>query len=162
MTGDRAHKGVLHSLPIIDNVMASRRVTRGALLTGGSEGGECLDLLKALKVKAGSVWDLPSTLSGGTQQKLLLARWLGVPSRLLVLEEPTRGVDIGTKREIYQLIRQMAASGTVIVWWSTENVELLEVCDRIIAFDTEGRCAGVMDRDDFGEEKLVTLTGMAA
>ncbi|MBB3464231.1 sugar ABC transporter ATP-binding protein [Rhizobium sp. BK377] len=162
VTGDRAHKGVLHSLPMIDNVMASRRVTRGALLTGGSEGGECLDLLKALKVKAGSVWDLPSTLSGGTQQKLLLARWLGVPSRLLVLEEPTRGVDIGTKREIYQLIRQMAASGTVIVWWSTENVELLEVCDRIIAFDTEGRCAGVMDRDDFGEEKLVTLTGMAA
>ncbi|MBB2697005.1 UNVERIFIED_ORG: ribose transport system ATP-binding protein [Rhizobium esperanzae] len=162
VTGDRAHKGVLHSLPIIDNVMASRRVTRGALLAGGSEGGECLDLLKALKVKAASVWDLPSTLSGGTQQKLLLARWLGVPSRLLVLEEPTRGVDIGTKREIYQLIRQMAASGTVIVWWSTENVELLEVCDRVIAFDTEGRCAGVMDRDDFSEEKLVTLTGMAA
>jgi len=162
VTGDRANKGVLHSLPIIDNVMASRRVTRGALLTGGSEGGECLDLLKALKVKAASVWDLPSTLSGGTQQKLLLARWLGVPSRLLVLEEPTRGVDIGTKREIYQLIRQMAASGTVIIWWSSENVELLEVCDRVIAFDTEGRCAGVMDRDDFSEEKLVTLTGMAA
>ncbi|MFS8146143.1 ABC transporter ATP-binding protein [Rhizobium sp. R635] len=162
VTGDRAHKGILHSLPIIDNVMASRRVTRGALLAGGSEAAECLDLLKALKVKAASVWDLPSTLSGGTQQKLLLARWLGVPSRLLVLEEPTRGVDIGTKREIYQLIRQMAASGTVIVWWSTENVELLEVCDRVIAFDTEGRCAGVMDRDDFSEEKLVTLTGMAA
>lgn len=162
VTGDRAHKGVLHSLPIIDNVMASRRVTRGSLLAGGSEGAECLDLLKALKVKAASVWDLPSTLSGGTQQKLLLARWLGLPSRLLVLEEPTRGVDIGTKREIYQLIRQMAASGTVIIWWSTENVELLEVCDRVIAFDTEGRCAGVMDRDDFSEEKLVTLTGMAA
>lgn len=162
VTGDRAHKGVLHSLPIIDNVMASRRVTRGALLAGGLEAAECLDLLKALKVKAASVWDLPSTLSGGTQQKLLLARWLGVPSRLLVLEEPTRGVDIGTKREIYQLIRQMAASGTVVVWWSTENAELLEVCDRVIAFDTEGRCAGVMDRDDFSEDKLVTLTGMAA
>ncbi|MDK4728656.1 ATP-binding cassette domain-containing protein [Rhizobium phaseoli] len=162
VTGDRAYKGVLHSLPIIDNVMASRRVLRGALLAGGSEGGECLDLLKALKVKAASVWDLPSTLSGGTQQKLLLARWLGVPSRLLVLEEPTRGVDIGTKREIYQLIGQMATSGTVIVWWSTENAELLEVCDRVIAFDTEGRCAGVMERDDFSEEKLVTLTGMAA
>ncbi|NYJ13018.1 ribose transport system ATP-binding protein [Rhizobium leguminosarum] len=162
VTGDRAHKGVLHSLPIIDNVMASRRVTRGSLLASGSEGAECLDLLKALKVKAASVWDLPSTLSGGTQQKLLLARWLGVPSRLMVLEEPTRGVDIGTKREIYQLIRQMAASGTVIVWWSTENVELLEVCDRVVAFDTEGRCAGVLEREDFDEEKLVTLTGMAA
>jgi len=162
VTGDRAHKGVLHSLPIIDNVLASRRVTRGSLLTGRSEGAECIDLLNALKVKAASVWDLPNTLSGGTQQKLLLARWLGVPSRLLVLEEPTRGVDIGTKREIYQLIRQMAASGTVIIWWSTENVELLEVCDRVIAFDTEGRCAGMLERDDFSEEKLVSLTGMAA
>lgn len=162
ITGDRSHKGILHSLPIIDNVMASRRVVRGATIAGGSEGAECLDLLKALKVKAASVWDLPNALSGGTQQKLLIARWLGVPSRLLVLEEPTRGVDIGTKREIYQLIRQMAASGTVIVWWSTENVELLEVCDRIVAFDTEGRCAGVLEQDDFSEEKLVTLTGMAA
>ncbi|WP_049735804.1 sugar ABC transporter ATP-binding protein [Rhizobium ecuadorense] len=162
VTGDRSHKGILHSLPIIDNVMASRRIVRGTAIAGGSEGAECLDLLKALKVKAASVWDLPSTLSGGTQQKLLLARWLNVPSRLLVLEEPTRGVDIGTKREIYQLIRQMAASGTVIVWWSTENVELLEVCDRVVAFDTEGRCAGVLERDDFSEEKLVTLTGMAA
>lgn len=162
VTGDRAHKGVLHSLPIIDNVMAARRVSRGSLLAGGSEGAECLDLLKVLKVKAASVWDLPSTLSGGTQQKLLLARWLGVPSRLLVLEEPTRGVDIGTKREIYQLIREMAASGAVIVWWSTENAELLEVCDRVIAFDTEGRCAGVLEQNDFSEEKLVTLTGMAA
>ena len=113
-------------------------------------------------MKAASVWDLPNTLSCGTQQKLLIARWLGVPSRLLVLEEPTRGVDIGTKREIYQCIRQMAASGTVIVWWSTENVELLEVCDRVVAFDTEGRCAGVLEQDDFSEEKLVTLTGMAA
>ncbi|EJK88412.1 ATP-binding cassette domain-containing protein [Rhizobium sp. AP16] len=162
ITGDRSHKGVLHSLPIIDNVMASRRVVRGAAIAGGSEGAECLNLLKALKVKAASVWDLPNTLSGGTQQKLLIARWLGVPSRLLVLEEPTRGVDIGTKREIYQLIQQMAASGTVIVWWSTENVELLEVCDRVVAFDTEGRCAGVLEQDDFSEEKLVTLTGMAA
>ncbi|MBB4235870.1 ATP-binding cassette domain-containing protein [Rhizobium esperanzae] len=162
ITGDRAHKGVLHSLPIIDNVMASRRVVRGAAIAGGSEGAECLDLLKALKVRAASVWDLPNTLSGGTQQKLLIARWLGVPSRLLVLEEPTRGVDIGTKREIYQLIRQMAASGTIIVWWSTENVELLEVCSRVVAFDTEGRCAGVLAQADFSEEKLVTLTGMAA
>lgn len=162
ITGDRAHKGVLHSLPIIDNVMASRRIVNGALIAGGAESDECLDLLKALKVKAASIWDRPNTLSGGTQQKLLIARWLGVPSRLLVLEEPTRGVDIGTKREIYELIRQMAASGTVIVWWSTENVELLEVCDRVVAFDTEGRCAGVLEQDDFSEEKLVTLTGMAA
>jgi len=162
ITGDRTHKGVLHSLPLIDNVMASRRVVRKNALTGGGEDQECLELLRTLKVKASSIRDLPNTLSGGTQQKLLLARWLGLAARLLVLEEPTRGVDIGTKRDIYQIIRQMAVSGAVIVWWSTENAELLEVCDRIMAFDTEGRCAGVLERDRFGEDTLATLTGMVA
>ncbi|MEA3537036.1 sugar ABC transporter ATP-binding protein [Rhizobium sp. CC-YZS058] len=162
VTGDRAHKGVLHSLPIVDNVLASRRIVRGSLLAGGREKRECLDLLQTLKVKASSLWALPGTLSGGTQQKLLLARWMSLPSRLLVLEEPTRGVDIGTKKEIYQLIRHMAASGTVIVWWSTENAELLEVCDRVLAFDTEGRCAGMIDRQDLTEDRLAELTGMAA
>jgi ribose transport system ATP-binding protein len=114
-----------------------------------------------LSVKAASIWDLPATLSGGTQQKLLLARWLGLPSSLLVLEEPTRGVDIKTKKEIYQLIRQMAATGTIIVWWSTENVELLEVCDQIIAFDTEGNTSGVIERREMSEDRLAELTGMA-
>ncbi|ASY60628.1 sugar ABC transporter ATP-binding protein [Sinorhizobium sp. CCBAU 05631] len=162
VTGDRSHRGILHSLPIIDNVLASRRVTRGSLFAAKREEVECLDLVQALKVKAGSLWHLPNTLSGGTQQKLLLARWLNVPSRLLVLEEPTRGVDIGTKREIYQLIRDMATTGTAIVWWSTENAELLEICDRVLAFDTDGRSSGVIERDALSEDKLATLTGMAA
>ncbi len=162
VTGDRSHRGILHSLPIIDNVLASRRVIRGSLLATKREEVKCLDLMQALRVKAGSLWHLPNTLSGGTQQKLLLARWLNVPSRLLVLEEPTRGVDIGTKREIYQLIRDMAGTGTAIVWWSTENAELLEVCDRVLAFDTDGRSSGVIERDELSEDKLATLTGMAA
>ncbi|NNH29600.1 sugar ABC transporter ATP-binding protein [Rhizobium sp. SEMIA 4085] len=162
VTGDRAHKGILGNLPIIDNVMASRRILRHSVFTSGRERAKCLDLVEALKIKAASIWDLPDTLSGGTQQKLLLARWLGLSSRLLVLEEPTRGVDIGTKKEIYQLIRQMAASGTIIVWWSTENAELLEVCDRVVAFDTEGRCAGVIEKQDLSEDALANMTGMAA
>ncbi|YBV93974.1 sugar ABC transporter ATP-binding protein (plasmid) [Phyllobacteriaceae bacterium JZ32] len=162
VTGDRSHRGILHSLPIVDNVLASRRVTRRSLFARKREEIECLDLMQALKVKAGSLWHLPSTLSGGTQQKLLLARWLNVPLRLLVLEEPTRGVDIGTKREIYQLIRDMAATGTVIVWWSTENAELLEVCDRVLAFDTEGHSSGVVERGELSEDRLAKLTGMAA
>jgi len=161
VTGDRAHKGILHSLPIIDNVLASRRVVRGTAVISGAESRECVDLLHALSVKAASIWDLPATLSGGTQQKLLLARWLGLPSSLLVLEEPTRGVDIRTKKEIYQLIRQMASTGTIIVWWSTENVELLEVCDQIVAFDTEGNTAGVIERGEMSEDRLAELTGMA-
>ncbi len=162
ITGDRSQKGILASLPIVDNVMASRRIVWRSSVASAREKTECLDLVRALKIKAASIWDLPNTLSGGTQQKLLIARWLGIPSRLLVLEEPTRGVDIGTKSEIYQLIRQMAASGTIIVWYSTENAELLEVCDRIVAFDTEGRCAGLIEKDQMSEDTLANMTGMAA
>ncbi|QCJ00631.1 sugar ABC transporter ATP-binding protein [Agrobacterium larrymoorei] len=162
ITGDRAHKGILANLPIIDNVLASRRIVRGGWFTSARERMECLDLVRSLKIKAASIWDLPDTLSGGTQQKLLLARWLGLPSLLLVLEEPTRGVDIGTKREIYQLIRQMTASGTIIIWWSTENAELLEVCDRVVAFETDGRCAGIIEKEDLSEDTLANMTGMAA
>ena len=162
VSGDRRNKGVLAQLPIVDNVLASRRVRQRRSLVRGSEKQECIDLVKALKLKAGSIWDLPSTLSGGNQQKLLVARWLGMPLKMIVFEEPTRGVDIGTKREIYELIRAMAAQGTTVIWWSTENVELLELCDEILAFDTEGRAKGLLPAENFNEDALADLTGMAA
>ncbi|TMV79212.1 sugar ABC transporter ATP-binding protein [Thioclava sp. BHET1] len=162
VSGDRAAKGVLSQLPIIDNLVASRRVMERRRFFGRRERDEAAELVKALKVKIGSVWDLPGTLSGGNQQKLLIARWLGLPLRMVVLEEPTRGVDIGTKREIYALIREMAAQGTIIVWWSTENVELLEICDQILAFDTEGTAKGLLPDARFDEDALAELTGMAA
>ncbi|WP_322784268.1 sugar ABC transporter ATP-binding protein [Agrobacterium sp. InxBP2] len=162
VSGDRRHKGVLGQLPIIDNVLASRRVRERRSLVRSTEERECLDLVEALKLKAGSIWDLPSTLSGGNQQKLLVARWLGMPLKMIVFEEPTRGVDIGTKREIYELIRRMADQGTIVIWWSTENVELLELCDEILAFDTEGRAKGLLPASHFNEDALADLTGMAA
>lgn len=162
VTGDRGNKGVLAQLPIIDNVLASRRVMEKRLFVGRQEREECAGLIEALKVRIGSVWDSPSTLSGGNQQKLLIARWLGVPLKMVVLEEPTRGVDIGTKRDIYALVRQMADQGTIIVWWSTENIELLELCGEILAFDTDGSARGLLEPDQFTEDALAALTGMAA
>lgn len=162
VSGDRAAKGVLKQLPIIDNVLAARRVRDRRRVVRTRERRVCDDLVSALKLKAGSIWDLPASLSGGNQQKLLVARWLGLPLRMVVLEEPTRGVDIGTKRDIYALIRQMADAGAIIVWWSTENVELLELCDAIFAFDTEGRPRGFLAQDRFNEDGLAELTGMAA
>ncbi|WP_084646729.1 sugar ABC transporter ATP-binding protein [Mesorhizobium sp. WSM2561] len=162
ISGDRATKGILSQLPIIDNVVAARRVRQRTQLVRAAERPQCLDLVSALKLKAGSIWDMPSSLSGGNQQKLLVARWLNLPLRMVVLEEPTRGVDVGTKREIYTLIRQMADAGAIIVWWSTENVELIELCDAIFAFDTEGSPRGFLPEDRFTEESLAELTGMAA
>ena len=162
VSGDRRTKGVLAQLPIVDNVLASRRIREGRYLVRGTERAECLDLVQRLKLKAGSIWDLPGTLSGGNQQKLLVVRWLSLPLKLVVFEEPTRGVDIGTKRDIYELIRGMAEQGTTVVWWSTENIELLELCDEILAFDTEGHAKGLLPSDQFNEDALANLTGMAA
>ncbi|MDO1582821.1 sugar ABC transporter ATP-binding protein [Rhizobium oryzicola] len=162
VSGDRHTKGVLAQLPIVDNVLASRRIRERRYWVHGEERNECMELVQRLKLKAGSIWDLPGTLSGGNQQKLLVARWLAMPLKLVVFEEPTRGVDIGTKRDIYGLIRTMAEQGTTVVWWSTENVELLELCDEILAFDTEGHAKGLLPPDRFNEDALADLTGMAA
>jgi ribose transport system ATP-binding protein len=162
VSGDRAGKGILASLPIIDNMLASRRVAHGQVLVPRSEAAEAGSLLAALRIKAGSLWDLPATLSGGTQQKLLIARWLNLGPTMLVLEEPTRGVDIGTKREIYALIRTMAAAGTTVVWWSTEQTELIELCDTVLAFDPDGRPTSILRREEITEDNLAAATGMAA
>lgn len=162
VSGDRANKGILGALPIIDNLMAARRIVERRGCVSRSEPEEGARVVDALDIKAASLWDLPSTLSGGTQQKLLIARWLALQPRLLVLEEPTRGVDIRTKHEIYALIRKMAAQGTAVIWWSTEYVELVELCDTVLAFDLDGHPTRVLCNAQVTETQLADATGMAA
>jgi ribose transport system ATP-binding protein len=162
VSGDRANKGILATLPIIDNLMAARRIVERQGVARGEEVRQSTRLIEALNIRAGSLWDLPSTLSGGTQQKLLIARWLALEPKLLVLEEPTRGVDIRTKREIYALIRKMAAQGTAVIWWSTEYVELVDLCATVLAFDLDGRPTGVLRGAQVNETQLAHATGMAA
>jgi ribose transport system ATP-binding protein len=162
VSGDRAGKGVLASLPIVDNMLAAARIRQRRFLVRGGEMEEGAGLLRALRIKAASLWALPATLSGGTQQKLLIARWLNVAPQLLVLEEPTRGVDIGTKRDLYALVRQMAERGAGIVWWSTEYVELVELCHAVLAFDPDGTPSGLLTGSELDEAHLAHVTGMAA
>ncbi|MGA3251041.1 MAG: sugar ABC transporter ATP-binding protein [Paraburkholderia sp.] len=162
VSGDRSNKGILATLPIVDNLVAAARVVNRRNVVGRAEIEQSTQLLEALKIRAGSLWDLPATLSGGTQQKILIARWLLLRPRLLVLEEPTRGVDIRTKREIYALIRKMAQQGTTIVWWSTEYIELVELCDTVLAFDLDGKPTEVLRHADVNETQLAAATGMAA
>lgn len=162
VSGDRAEKGLLTTLPILDNVVAAARIAGRRWLAARGETEVTCAALRRLAIKAGSIDDSPLTLSGGTQQKLLLARWLERPPRLLVLEEPTRGVDVGTKREIYAIMRDLAACGSIVVWWSTEFAELIEICDRVVAFDLRGAVSGVVQGDAISEIALARATGMAA
>jgi ribose transport system ATP-binding protein len=162
VSGDRAEKGILATLPILDNLAAAGRIARKKWLVLPQEVSEAVSALRRLSIKASSPDALPQTLSGGTQQKLLIARWLDLAPKILVLEEPTRGVDIATKREIYQVIRTVAAAGTIVVWWSTEFSELAEICDHVITFDLQGEVSGRLDHADITEVAMARATGMAA
>lgn len=162
VSGDRAEKGILAALPILDNLAAAGRIARRRWSVLPQEVREAVSALKRLSIKAGSLDALPQTLSGGTQQKLLIARWLELAPRILVLEEPTRGVDITTKREIYQIIQTVAAAGTTVVWWSTEFSEIAEICDHVITFDLQGKVSGRLEREEITEVAMARATGMAA
>jgi ribose transport system ATP-binding protein len=162
VSGDRAEKGVLATLPILDNLAAAGRIARKRWLVAPAEVQEADAALRRLAIKASSLYALPQTLSGGTQQKLLIARWLNLAPKILVLEEPTRGVDVSTKREIYQIIRAVAAAGSIVVWWSTEFSELAETCDHVIAFDLQGAVSGLLEHGEISEVAMARATGMAA
>ena len=95
-------------------------------------------------------------LSGGNQQKVILARWLHSHPRLLIADEPTHGVDVGAKAEIYELLRKLAAQGVGIVLISSELPELLLLCDRVGVMRT-GQLAGVLERPDCTEERIMEL-----
>ena len=95
-----------------------------------------------------------TSLSGGNQQKCIIARWLLIEPRLLLLDEPTRGIDVGAKSEIYQLIRRLAAQGRAIIMTSSELPELLAVADRIIVL-CEGRITADIPRAEASEEAIM-------
>ena len=102
------------------------------------------------------------TLSGGNQQKIVLAKWLALAPKLLILDEPTRGIDVGAKAEIYQQIVSLADAGVTILLISSEMEELLGLADRIVVLH-ERRISGMLDRDQFSEEAVMALmTGAKA
>lgn len=161
VSGDRS-KGLFFALPIVDNICAAARIFHRRLVTSSKEAQESRSAASRLSMRLSSVWSSPSTLSGGTQQKVIIARWLALKPKLLVLEEPTRGVDATTKVDLYSLIREMAESGTSVIWWSTEHSELVELCDAVLAFDLDGQPKQVLTGAKLTEEALAQATGMVA
>ena len=114
------------------------------------------DWMDRIGVRAASDRVQAATLSGGNQQKVVLAKWLSVTPRVILFDEPTRGVDVGAKAEIHRLIRQLAADGAAILVISSEFPEVLSVCDRI-AVMAQGRIAGIVPARDATEENLLDL-----
>lgn len=112
--------------------------------------------MQTLGVKAAGPDAAASTLSGGNQQKLSLGKWLATKPRVLLLDEPTRGVDVGAKAEVYRLVRRLAREGMATLLISSDLPEILALSDRILVM-REGRLAGEMPRAGGTEEKILAL-----
>ncbi|TIV39290.1 MAG: sugar ABC transporter ATP-binding protein, partial [Mesorhizobium sp.] len=107
-------------------------------------------------IKAPSVLTRTGTLSGGNQQKVVLAKWLAMNPKVMILDEPTRGIDIGAKAEIYGLMRALADAGVAVLMISSDMEEVIGVSDRIAVMH-EGQISGILDKDDFSQENVLLL-----
>lgn len=157
VTEDRKGQGLVLGRPIGENMTLPllKQLSRWMFLRFRDEEAECRKQMESLKVKAGSPAVPAGTLSGGNQQKVVLARWLMMNPDILLLDEPTRGIDVGAKTEIYQLIHRLAEQGKSIIMVSSELPELIGNCDRIITV-CEGRVTGEFMRAEATPEKLLS------
>ncbi|KQQ55125.1 D-ribose transporter ATP-binding protein [Rhizobium sp. Leaf311] len=157
VTEDRKDQGLILSMAISANVTLATlgEVSKFGLLDKNAEVDVTRELGSDLRLKYGGPADNVLTLSGGNQQKVVLAKWLARSPRVLLLDEPTRGVDVGAKAEIYALIRRLAEDGLALLVVSSELPELMTLCDRILVM-SQHRVVGEVARPEFSEEKILT------
>lgn len=160
---DRRRNGLMLGKSLLFNIS---QVAVGTLRGGGPWYSQAKARERAnrqiasLRIKAASADSLANELSGGNQQKVVAAKWLEVAPKVFLLDDPTRGVDVGAKREIYGLIRRMAAGGGTVLFSSTELPELTGLCDRIFVL-YQGRLAGELSGDAIGSRNLLHLINTA-
>ena len=138
------------SLPNLDSYSSAK------IINFKREASAAREACKAINIKTPTTEMRAANLSGGNQQKVVLAKWLTFKPRVLIFDEPTRGIDVGAKAEIYQLIRNLAAKGVAVIVISSEMEEVLGISDRIAVMH-EGRLTGILDRAQFSEEAVMRL-----
>jgi len=153
---DRRKQGLVMNLSVARNVTLTLRnsFVRAGLINGGAERRAAEDWSRRLQVKAGSQEHAVSTLSGGNQQKVVLAKWLATDPKLLIVDEPTRGIDVGTKSEVHRLLSDLAGRGIAILMISSELPEVLGMADRVLVM-REGRITGELSRADANPESVM-------
>jgi ABC-type sugar transport system ATPase subunit len=163
LTEDRKRDGIFAALPVVPNATAAslRDFSPGGLLAWRRERQAADQILRRLRLAAASLQAPAGSLSGGNQQKILFARAILARPRVLVCDEPTRGVDVGAKQEIYALLRQLSAEGVTIIVVSSEFPELLGLCDRL-GVVRDGRVHAIRDNVDLDEHQLMELVTGAA
>jgi inositol transport system ATP-binding protein len=159
LTEDRKDTGCLLILDILQNMQVAvlhDRYIMGGFVQGGAVEAACEEMAKRLRVKTPNLFERIENLSGGNQQKVLIGRWLLTNPRILILDEPTRGIDVGAKAEIHRIVTEFAKSGVAVLMISSEMPEVLGMSDRIMVMH-EGKVTGFLDRSEATQVKVMEL-----
>ncbi|WP_245423847.1 sugar ABC transporter ATP-binding protein [Methylovirgula sp. 4M-Z18] len=160
LTEDRKETGCFLILDILENMemalLSQRHVKPGGFVEQRAVTSQCSDMSAKLRVKTPHLQERIENLSGGNQQKVLIGRWLLTHPKILILDEPTRGIDVGAKAEIHKLISQLAGQGVAVIMISSEMPEVLGMSDRILVMH-EGRVTGILDRAEANQVKIMEL-----
>ena len=153
---DRKTEGLMLPMSIADNITitALRRLSPRAVIDRNAEKDAVDAMIGKMQIKVGAAADPVATLSGGNQQKVVIAKWLLTSPRILLLNDPTRGIDVGTKEEIYRLLRELADAGTSIILYSTDYDELIGCCDRVLIL-YGGRIVRTLEGEQITETNIV-------
>jgi len=155
---ERKQKGIFARLSIMENinVVSYKNLKNGRLISSRKERDSAEKYVEDLRIRTTSIMKMLGQLSGGNQQKVILARWLRLSPKILILDEPTHGIDIGAKEEIYKIIRQLASEGTTILLVSSEMDELIRLSDRVVVM-REGYLKGILERDELSQTNIMKL-----
>jgi ribose transport system ATP-binding protein len=158
VTEDRKSLGLVLGLDIRENVSLANlgSLSRLGFVRRGRERQVAEEYVSDLAIKTPGIEQRVQNLSGGNQQKVVLAKWLFTKSRVMIFDEPTRGIDVGSKVEIYQLMNRLAGSGVGIIMISSELPEVLGMSDRILVMH-EGRITGELSREEATQEAIMHL-----
>lgn len=137
-------------------VNLSEYINKKGFVSHGQMAQDCMEQIKKLNIKTPTMDQIINNLSGGNQQKVLIARWLLAQPKILILDEPTRGIDVGAKSEIYRLISELANRGVAIILVSSELPEIAGMSDRVMVMHG-GHITGILDKQDASQEKIMAL-----
>lgn len=156
LSEDRKKNGLALNLSVRENITMAdmKAISYKSVINRREESAKVQSYIEQLKIKTPSAEQKVKYLSGGNQQKVVIAKWLHSKSQIFIFDEPTRGIDVGAKTEVYELIRQLARRGKAVMVISSEMPELLGLSDRILVMN-EGRLTGTLTREQATQEKIM-------
>lgn len=154
---DRKRQGLVLEMSIKENTTmpSMKRISTLAVISSDQEKEMSQSYMDSLRTKAPSIEQKTKNLSGGNQQKVVLAKWLAMDPQVLIFDEPTRGIDVGAKQEIYNIMNELADNGKTILMISSDMEELIGMSDRIVVL-CKGRVTGLLEKEEVSQELILS------